>query len=125
MSKNVAVILLAILTIFLSLKALTYLLWEFTEDGGTLNLTLELLLLAILILAGIGFGIGVVWKKIGEPANDEQLKIVGVGVLVLSFSSGVCFGGYCVPAAAISSIFTVIYLVPIIIGLKLAVTFVK
>ncbi len=120
MSKNILPITISILVIFTALKLFSYLLWKASGDSGTLVVSLEALAFGIGILLAVGFVIGFIWLRLGSKASDEELKIVGGGVFGLTFLSGLCLGGFCIPAAALSSIFSLLYLIPMLIGLKIA-----
>jgi hypothetical protein len=68
---------------------------------------------------GAGLLIGAVWLKLKYAPSDSEVKIVAGSSVGICILSGICAGG-CLPAAVIGGVFSIFYIIPITLGIKMA-----
>lgn len=71
---------------------------------------------------GAGILIGLVWLKLKHRPSDDEVKIIAGSSIGICFLSGICAGG-CIPAAVLGSLFSIFYIIPTALGIKLASLF--
>ena len=119
MERNILLLLIVSVAIFICMKFINFFIWQVFGQNGTLVLTGSVILILISIPFIIGLVIGVFLTKFCSLARtDEEIKVLGGGVVGCSFLTGICFGGTCLPAAVLGSVLSIVYVIPILLGIK-------
>lgn len=120
MNKNVAPVFITTLLLFAGLKLFSLVYRLSTDLGGVVVLTIESIVTWGLALVAMGIFCGIIYRQLASEPSDEEITKVGFGVFGLTLFSGICFGGGCLPAAVMGSVFTVPLLLPALLGIKCA-----
>lgn len=119
MSKKFIILFIVSFLIFICMKFLLSYAFETFAVNGVIIITGSVILIALGVPFLIGLITGIILNKYFSIANtDEEIKLVGGGVVGCSFVSGVCLSGACVPAAVFGSLTSIMYLIPILLGIK-------
>lgn len=102
------------------LEIVGFLVWENFGVGNQLRISFDLIMFAALISVGLGVLLGALFKIVKVARTDENVKSVGVGTAGLCVLTGVCSTGACALPLMLSTLASLVLLVPVAIGIKIA-----
>lgn len=117
--KKIVAVCLAAITITIGLKAFFLIYEDLAGEEGRIILDLSTIVLSAAGLGFLGIMVGLVWSFAVPQIKDGEIKAAAGGVLGLKVAGGVCLSGGCIPGAVIGSVFSIIPLLPVMLGVKL------